>query len=104
MFEGCSTAPEENLARRRVRAERHQWDSDLEDAIGAASQANLGDDALLIRRREVDERDVAGRRHFGEPRPVGLRPDIAHREDLATLDGGQKLASHLSDCKDQEDA
>lgn len=84
--------PEENLVD-HLRRERERQ-RDLEEAIGAASQANIGDDTLLVRRREVDERDVAVRRHLGQPWPVGLRPDIALREDIALLDGGQKLGSH----------
>jgi hypothetical protein len=67
---------------------------DLEEAVGSASLTNLVDDKLLVRRGEVYERDVVVRRHFGEPWPIGLGPDIALRQCLSTPNGGQKLIRH----------
>lgn len=64
---------------------------DLEETVGAASPVDLGDDAELVRRGEVDEGDVAVGGHLGEARPVGLGPGIALREGVVARNSGKKL-------------
>lgn len=68
---------------------------DLEETVGAASPVDLGDDAELVRRGEVDEGDVAVGGHLGEARPVGLGPGIALREGVVARNSGKKLVRHV---------
>lgn len=71
---------------------------DLEETVGAASPVDLGDDAELVRRGEVDEGDVAVGGHLGEARPVGLGPGIALREGVVARNSGKKLVRRSFDC------
>lgn len=68
--------------------------ADLEEAVGAASLIDLCDDAMLVRRGEVDEGDVVVSHHISELRPVVLGPRVTLREAIAVRDGGQKLVRH----------